>query len=90
MNKFSLLLSIAIILITSFGLTTYAGNNNQIMKGMWFTGIDYTRLDNESKIKSELSRLENLGFSHVYVNVNPGCTTFNVTIQKQRHLKRIS
>jgi uncharacterized lipoprotein YddW (UPF0748 family) len=83
MNKFSLLLSIALILLTSFGLSTYAVSNNQTMKGMWFTGIDYTRLDNESKIKSELSRLESLGFSHVYVNVNPGCTTFNVMINNQ-------
>ncbi|MGL4758980.1 MAG: family 10 glycosylhydrolase [Patescibacteria group bacterium] len=62
---------------------TFSQANTPTIKGMWFSGIDFQRTNSESELKSELQRLEQLGFSHVYINVNPGCTIFDFVYLNQ-------
>lgn len=78
MSKLLTILTFVLILGSSIATSSLA--TAPAMKGMWFTGIDYARLDNVTKVKSELSRLQKLGFTHIYVNINPGCTVFDVKI----------
>jgi uncharacterized lipoprotein YddW (UPF0748 family) len=84
MQNFQKILNISLIILlvtaTTIGITLEAQTKSPIpKKGIWITKYDIFDLDTPLKLENAIKRLVSLGFTDVFVDVDPGCTIYPST-----------